>query len=150
MKLRNVVKEANGTLEWDEDSKTATVKLNKITKSYNISNCVVENDHIMVDSAQVAEDFNMNASEVEARHTRAQTGAYLSSDQAITAYKQTGISIVTCTGAAAINPVAASVQLVGGVVYEYYQHVAGSSVFRLGSPSTPITMLGVFKYLSHK
>jgi LDH2 family malate/lactate/ureidoglycolate dehydrogenase len=94
----------------------------------------VENDHIMVDSAQVAEDFNMNASEVEARHTRAQTGAYLSSDQAITAFKQMGMAVVTCTGLGSLSLGTTLAQVVVSGSVAIYNLQADPTMARVSTP----------------
>lgn len=63
-----------------------------------------------------------------------------------TAFKNTGIAVVTTTGLGAIHPLAAGAQLVGGLVYEVYTNEYGASTTRLVSPTTPSTIEGVVKY----
>ncbi len=141
LELREVVKEHRGTVSWDEDTKTATATIGNITKSYKIDDCVVKDDHIMLQSSQIARDFGLNQTVgVEGRHTLAQTGAYLKSDEAKTAYKQTGIAAATCTGAGAIVPEIAGVQIAGGLIYAGANRDWQSSVVTATNPSTWTTI----------
>lgn len=142
MQLREAVKEAGGTIKWNQKTGVATATIGGKTKKYNIRNCKVKNNHIMIDSSKVAKDFGLNVYAVEGRWTLAQTGAYLKFGQAKTAYKQTVKAVALNTGLGAISPILGAGQVVYGT-YDSLSHHDYPSLARDASPSNINTVIDI-------
>ena len=75
-KLRNLVNDNNGNIEYDDKTRTATITVNGITKKYNLddSNVKIKDDYIVVDTGDFARDYNLNQTMVEGKRSLAALG----------------------------------------------------------------------------